>query len=525
MAGRKLFVIVDHRSASRFFIDTLDAVEGYDAVTVLNCTNTSIRKRLFTHLGYYALNLLTIRNPQTRYVPISASRKTITEVIDFESIYEGAWQKLPPEIIARIVRDQPDAVLKFGMSLMRIPPELTAPVLSFHHGDPDAYRGRPAGFYETLHGRPTVGQIIQVLSNRLDAGAVVAFGETKVYPHSYRATLIDAYRHSPLLINAALRNVAAGTVLPKASKGTNYRLPSNLLVARFCLTMAARFVRRLVYGALFEKEWRVSTAPLDGADLAAGQFPAPARWTDLPRLPRYAFYADPFFSIRPPGMLVEALSRATGKGEIVLATDAGQAAVSEPGGHYSYPGAVEEGGERFIVPETAQWSGPRAWRLRDGRMVDGRVLDIEGEPRVLDPTFVRHDGRLYLFGNLRDRGGQALYLWSADSLFDRFTPHPMNPVRVSPRGARMAGGFLTSPRGLVRFGQSYLGDYGDGVFGFAVETLSPTAYRERETGELRFSDVRGPHTLNLSDGVVLFDWYRNRFSLLAGWRRWRGRAP
>ena len=38
------------------------------------------------------------------------------------------------------------------MNLFKINKKLiNLPILSFHHGDPSKYRGRPAGFYEILN--------------------------------------------------------------------------------------------------------------------------------------------------------------------------------------------------------------------------------------------------------------------------------------------------------------------------------------------------------------------------------------
>lgn len=46
--------------------------------------------------------------------------------------------------------------------------------------------------------------------------------------------------------------------------------------------------------------------------------------------------------------------------------------------------------------------------------------------------------------------------------------------------------------------------------------MSPDRYREVETGAARFRHAHGPHTLDMRNGRLLFDWYEERFSLLAG---------
>lgn len=521
----KVAVIADRGHVQKFARDALDAIEGCDEITFFSCNNTRTKKKPLRHGFYYALNLVTVRNAWARAVPVASTRKRIAEAVEFDSGYEGAWQVLPDEIVDRLQAGGFDVIIKFGMGLLRVPPpeRLSVPMLSYHHGDPDRYRGRPAGFWEMMERAPVVGQIVQIIGNRLDAGQVVAFGETKVHRHSYRATLVESFRHSPLIINAAIRNALSGTGLAKPCTGRNYRLPSNWQVVKFVAAMAAQALRRLFYGAFYEKKWRVSlapapAAPLDG--LAAGAlFPPDQRWRTIEAAKDYSFYADPFFSEEPDGILVEGLRRSNGKGEILLVRGEEHRLLSQGGGHYSYPAAIILGGRQYVVPEVASWSPPIRYMIGKSGLEPLGPLALEPSATVTDPTLVEHEGRIYLFGNIRSTGAGALYLWSAESVGGTFRLHPLSPVLVSPRGARMAGSFLPVDGRLIRFGQDFRFGYGDGVFAYEVEELSETAYRERPFGGVRLAGRSGPHTLNFREGEMLFDWYRDAFSLGAGYRR------
>ena len=139
----KLAVIVDNCRVQQFALDALDAIEGVDELSIFSCSNTHRRKRWVRHAAYYTLNLVTIRNRLTGMVSVTAGRKRIAAVTEFECRYDGAWQVLPPEVIAAMKEGGFDAVLKFGMGLLRVPAsdELPIPILSYHHGDPDRYRG------------------------------------------------------------------------------------------------------------------------------------------------------------------------------------------------------------------------------------------------------------------------------------------------------------------------------------------------------------------------------------------------
>ena len=162
-------LLVDNLQISRWQLEALDvAQESIDLVLVLNCKNTSNKKNYVKNFFFYALNIFTLKNSLTKRVPINLEQ---TEVINFESIYKGAWQSLPKEVYDALDVGSVDLVIKFGMSLLRLDEhQKMPPILSFHHGNPSKYRGRPAGFYEILNKEKSTGIIVQSISNKLDAG-------------------------------------------------------------------------------------------------------------------------------------------------------------------------------------------------------------------------------------------------------------------------------------------------------------------------------------------------------------------
>jgi hypothetical protein len=174
-----------------------------------------------------------------------------------------------------------------------------------------------------------------------------------------------------------------------------------------------------------------------------------------------------------------------------------------------------------MLPEVSEWTGPLVYRLQaDAAEMIGQ-LDVEGGPRIADATFHARDGLIYLFGNDVSDGSGVLRLWTAPSLFDRFSEHPASPIRISPAGARMAGALLDIGGRTYRLGQDGSRGYGKGILLFEVTALSASTYRERPAAGLSFSEVSGPHTFNRRGDLAVFDFYRERFSLLAGFHRVR----
>lgn len=517
----KIGLLVDHMKIRRWQADAIRQLGDDVALIAYNCTNAPAAPRRWRHFAYYLLNQLSLRNELTRRISLSTAAR-LADRVDFECEADGAWQSLPAGVVGRINADRPDAIVKFGLGLLRVPEQLAVPMLSYHHGDPRRYRGRPAGFYEMLKGEPVIGQIVQVLTNRLDAGPVVAYVETRVQPHSYRATMRDAYAASPLLMKEAVDRAMANRPLDIAPEGPAYRLPSVSTVLRFAGQRLAAKLRRLAYGLFIEKAWRVASAPFGFAEPPfLNAFPPPATWRLLECPPEYRFLADPF-PVAESGILVEAMRSVTGLGEIVEIRNGQVGTVLAGGGHYSYPGTLATRTGDFLLPETSQWSDPALFRLEGGSALPAGPLNFARPARLIDPTLHERDGTIYLFGNDYSEGDYVLRLWLAERLDGCFVEHPASPLRISPRGARMAGS-LVERQNLYRFGQDSSRGYGDGVLLFRVDELTPTRYAETLVDELRFSGVHGPHTVNFASGTVLFDFYDHRMAPLAWLRRIRNR--
>jgi len=527
---RHFILITDGLTVHEWQRRALAALPAEDKITVFACNNTRLKRQYVRHSLYYVLNTLSVRNALTAQVPLDDIDGRLVEAHSFDSEWDGNWQRLPADIAEAISNSGGVAVLKFGMGLMRVPEGVSMPILSYHHGDPDHYRGRPAGFYEMANGTPVMGQMIQSISNKLDAGEVLAFAETRVMPHSWRATLMESFRHSPLLLNQAINNALTGAMIPKARNGKNYRLPSNWTVAKHVVRTGWIAAKRIAYGLFAEKNWRVAVMPSNGDafELAtsAKMFPAQGSWENLETPSGYTFLADPFFA-PDGGILVEALEAHSGRGALLHMSPNGTIKLNKATGHHSYPSVVEEAGLQYCVPEIADWSPPMIYPLEAGGAKLGApiALNVPDPSGITDPTFLRHNGKLWLFGNRKTEGSNVLRLWSADGLFGRFTEHPQSPIRISPNGGRMGGSCLAKDGKRYRLGQNFEVDYGDGISVFEIGMLDTEHYAERQVGGLRFTGVKGPHSFNLSNDhkKVVFDWYSDRYTPMAGIRRLRSR--
>ena len=115
---KRVALLVDNLHLSKWQSEAIEAASDLiEIVMVLNCQNSKNKKQYFKNFMYYILNILTLKNHLTR---TSAVMFSDAAIIDFESIYKGAWQSLPGKIYKELKDGNIDFVIKFGMGLLHL---------------------------------------------------------------------------------------------------------------------------------------------------------------------------------------------------------------------------------------------------------------------------------------------------------------------------------------------------------------------------------------------------------------------
>tara|TARA_B100001059_G_C17791653_1_gene560521 strand:- start:54 stop:1637 length:1584 start_codon:yes stop_codon:yes gene_type:complete len=495
------------------------ALNKLDIVLILNCTNTKSKKKYIKNFIYYLLNIISLKNSLTNQKTYNISDE---KVYNFDSKYNGIWQSIPDEIYEILKKNNIDLVIKFGMNLLRIKEDKSAPpFISFHHGDPSKYRGRPAGFYEILNRENSNGIIVQKLSNELDAGEILAFAESKVVNYSYKRTALNFYDNSKYLLLKAIKNYSLGKEVNINKCGKNYRLPSNFLGIKFFLLTFNNAIKRFIYGLFFEKKWKVLIGK-SNLSFSGNEVISLKNMSEIPLSSEYNFYADPFFSSDGRFVRLEALSKNTSLGDILefKIDDFSVKKKLLSGEHYSYPFSFIYKEKEYLLPEVESHSAQYIYPLDNENNEKFTIRGLE-DKRIVDATFLEHNGDWFLFFGENSNANSVLNLWLSKSPFGMFKPHPDTPIAISPKFARMGGRVLKMSDRLVRFGQNNSGEYGESLTVLEITKLSPTEYKEKIVGELSFDSYKGPHSLNLNinSNLLLLDYYINKFSFFAGYRR------
>ena len=521
----RLTVIVDEDARiTRWQFEALSMAikQGHTIEKVVRIENKQLTNhRSARNALYYLLRIINhFLLPSQKKVSIFELELDDSDVVLIRSELVGKWEKIPKDSYHLFKNS--DVVIKFGMGLMRDPQDIPTRygVLSYHHGNPETYRGRPAGFWESYRGDQVVGVIVQSISNKLDGGLIRSLAFSRINPTSYGKTMEALYRAGIPLLNQALLSLDSNSHIESKTQGTLYTLPKNREVLRLLYKQLKNAVRRLWYGAFIEKKWKVSHFP-DSDDWLYSRALFSDNLTELALPENSVFVADPCGSYLD-AIYCEVLNEKSGKGAIARwRDDKWEKLKIEHSNHFSYPQIIEDCERVFLFPEIASWASPKLFELsKDGLNCIGE-LELQGfeETRLVDATLFKSEDTWFIFAGDPETSHQKLKLFHSNSLFGPYIEHVKSPIALDPRSSRMAGPIFVREGEAYRFAQNCSSSYGNGITVYRILILSKIDYQEQLVNEMSIVNQKGPHTLMVHDGKVWLDSYTEKFSPLAGWRR------
>ena len=307
-------IIVDNLTILKWQQSSLNHIRDLvDVKIILNNKNTYYKKNYFKNFLYYILNILCIKN----YLNIKKSINLFNKckLINFETKSSGIYQEIPNETLKCIAENNIKLIIKFGMNLIKINENYKFDIISFHHGDPEYFRGRPSCFYEILYKSQSVSAIVQILNNNIDKGQVLERISSKIFLFSYKKTLINLYSKSPYLLRKSIINWLDNKSLDVTKFGKLYKLPSNFIVSKFIFQLIIQKFRRLIDIIFFEKKWSISFKDRFNFSKINSLTNENSKEITYDKK-KYAFISDPFISYDNNNIYLEAFNKRNNLGEI-----------------------------------------------------------------------------------------------------------------------------------------------------------------------------------------------------------------
>lgn len=455
---------------------------------------------------------------------IVASAETI-EVIPER---KGAIDRISAGDLERIRAHGPDIIVRLGFRILRgeILSVARYGTWSFHHGDNRVKRGLPPGFWEVYEKETCIGCVLQVLSERLDGGLILARTWSSVHLDSVLRTNIGSYWKSLSLLPRELEKLhrlgadqyftaaRAANSHPEFYSNPLYRNPSLLVQARVWASTTARSALVRAQERFSGEQW--------GVMLSERPEQADSLWRYRRLMPpRDRIWADPFV-IRRDGrtcIFVEEMAHKRQIGHIaVLEADQDGAfqptTVIDTGTHLSFPFLLELDGELYMIPESRATHCIPLYRCVKFPHQWERLPDLMGNVIAVDTVVHFHEGRWWLFTNIVENPGASsndeLFAFHADTFpSSHWTPHAANPIISDVRSARAAGAIFQGGDGAwYRPSQDCSAKYGWRINFNRIDRLDPERYEETRLSRVApdwAPEAIAVHTYNRYGNAQVFD--------------------
>lgn len=527
-------------------IRNLLAIDGVDAALLIIDDSAEPVRSLKERLpGFFNLKTLLWRLYQ-RAVLNRKSRSTqpvdLSEELDGVPVVRciprqsGKWvQRFEPEDVEIIREHDLDFVLRFAFNILRgdVLESARYGIWSFHHGDPDIYRGTPPGFWEIYQRDPVTGTVLQRLTERLDAGVMLHKGWFKTDAASYARSRDNIFFGAADWPARLCRQLLAGQAIPSEAEASTtsapiYRAPNSLQMMRFLWTSATAWVANQLNFLFRMQQWSVGIIDASVEQVAGLVGPEDtdslvrsAKW--LPE-PKGRFLADPFAVATPQGLtiLAEDFDWSIDRGHISTIQVGRDGAATDPmtairpQSHLSYPYLLKVGDEQYCIPEASESGEVALYRADAELRTWTKVATLVEGARIVDPTIFSHEGRWWLLGTQVEAGDNLkLFAWHATELSGPWQPHSANPIKTDIRSSRPAGPPFVYNGSLFRPAQDCSTGYGAAVVVNRIVRLTPDDFEEEAVSRIE-PDPNGPypgglHTICGAGGRTVIDGARTAY--------------
>lgn len=427
-----------------------------------------------------------------------------------------------------------DILVRCGFRILRgdILNAASGGVWSFHHGDNQKNRGGPAGYWESMEGWSETGSVLQILTEDLDNGHILARFYSCTDTLSVQDNVSGILWKSLSLMTRKMEEYhrfGKQSFLQQAQHSNRhpafyserlYVSPTNAELARLTFWKLIEKIKILYHNRFVTDQWILM--------FHISQEFSSSLWRYKKIIPpKDRFWADPHVVQKNSTYYIffEEYLNSEEKGRISLITMDEDGSYSEPevildkSYHLSYPYVFEHDNEYYMIPETMANHTIELYKCVDFPYKWEFQMNLMENIQAVDATLYRKDGKWWMFANVLEHGGAStwdeLYIFFSEELYSAsWTPHVMNPVVSDCKSSRPAGRLFVQNGGLYRPSQNCSTRYGYGFNIGEIKTLNETEYEEEIVSRVQPNwekQIKGTHTFNRVGSLHVVDaLYRRR---------------
>lgn len=293
-----------------------------------------------------------------------------------------------------------DVIIRYGLNVIE-GPILDIPRLgiwSFHHGNPDLFRGSMPAFYEILFSQSRVSILLQRLTTKLDDGGRLFQGSFDIqwcWGKTYSHLLSQESDILTMSLNSSFDKVPKDHLALITSTYRLSKSPSNYEVLSYSIRVIKNF-SKLVISNNTPQRWKIGLTTVDNPRFQEASI--------IHNQNKFSFVADPFLFVENKKYLFfEGMPQNSKKGALyVQFENCVHLLEGISAGHKSFPSVFRYMNRYMLLVESKANNRLEVY-VDDGFPI--KWTKLEGENafgRFNDPTFLVQNNSLYVLTSIED---------------------------------------------------------------------------------------------------------------------------
>ncbi len=410
-------------------------------------------------------------------------------------------------------------------------------VWSYHHGDNDENRGRPAVFYETVQRWNSIGTILQILKEELDNGIVIYKSKSGHKSKFVFKNMNSVYWKSSFFLKRCIVELQSkgwdrfiNDKLKKYNSSINiydrplFTIPTNTQAIKLITYHYYNMIKDFLFDKIIYDQWHIAISQnSDISRLSMHRF-------NLIKIPKHRFWADPIIINFDSKTLIyfEDYHYKKKKGIIsvielpknIKEIDYSSSKIAlEKDYHLSYPFVFIYKNELYMVPETSSINNIDLYKCIDGYNNFKYVKTLISNVKALDSTLIYKDNLWWLFTNVVSHPAMSsyeeLFLFYTDDLIKgEWIEHDLNPIVSDISSSRSAGPIFERDGKYYRPSQICSPIYGFGIAINEILVWSKSEYEEVKVEQINAEwekSFKTIHTISQIEDIVVVDVAKRKF--------------